>query len=275
MQVGGGSWEEVCYCCGFAMNATSPDNVEDFFDLTDEEKAEIKQKLENVDLSWMDKNIGYDTENGLVFLLGPYWDYGEVQISDEEQSQDVKDFLASHPDEKTFFTGEFHNDQVIHGIAIHRVCGEIIEQEIGRKLIASDGDIILEYGCRDEDQFFDWGKIFKRHGVEFFSSPKENPEFRARILNECMGAFIEEILGEHAEYNAENQESQDGNSEANQENQNEPSDPNIYQNFTQEDNKEEPKPIGGKRKSRKVKKKSMKKAGKKTLKKKAKKTRKH
>lgn len=275
-QMGGGSWEEVCYCCGFPMSSTSPDSVEYFDELTEEEKEKMRTELEQTDLSWMDQNIGFDYDKDLVFLLGAYDDYGELSITDEVQSPETEEYLVESG-ETTFFTGEFVNyeEDITYGIAIHRTCAQILEEAIGRPLVGADGDTLMGYGLRDQDQFFDWGGAFKEFGVDFFKNPLENEEFRRRVLEDSMAGFINEALQEEnleGEENLENNNSGAstlslGNADEINENNNnikKPNNKSVKSNKTNNTNKNKP-PInnsiyknftGGKKRKTQKKKKS-------------------
>lgn len=209
-QNGGGSWDEYCYCCGFPFYYRLHVEAEELSDDPTRGAALVKEasnraKAVKAQLGWLQKSVGFDSKHGLIFALGMGSDAGIMAFEKKQPSGEAQKMLNKAGTD--FSTGErvatlLQNDDGPRGVAIHTVCAQLLEKEIGRKLVASDEIIIRKIkkpdpknypkNCKTKysAQFFEWPKAFLDKKFSF-ASPSSN---RASFLK-CNAKLIKALRG--------------------------------------------------------------------------------
>jgi hypothetical protein len=201
--IGGGSWDEYCYCCGlpfmFGFEAENR-NLADGSKLSEEQYKQVSGKEAELEKTtkWILKSIGLDSHNKVIFELGRGGDIGHMFM---EKVHRYPGAQAIYDEGSTIFiSGEIatmmeEDDDSPQGLAIHKDCAAVIETAIGRPLKPEDEKKIREINKPSEDsrddgpcfkkyneQFYTWTDAVLNEPLTFFASPKSDAAQRARIL---------------------------------------------------------------------------------------------
>lgn len=167
---GGGSWDEVCPCCGFPFDSNL-DSIDYYYE-NDAENAIPIINNPNID-KWMEKAYVF-LENGSRILAKDYNGYGLLYKDD--------DVGAAY--RQTISIASFGNEN--GPVAAHRDCVTVIEHHLGRAITYQDiqqikgheGAPMFDY----LDQYFQWRDAFEAKGEAYFASPIVNNALRNDII---------------------------------------------------------------------------------------------
>jgi hypothetical protein len=214
-QVGGGSWDEYCYCCGLPF--TSHTFEDDTYSLVHDRplnQAELDILKENAkviepELHWLNSSIGLDSHHKMIFNLKSGGDMGDMFMEPNHRDPHAQEFYNDESTPHIFATGDIvaemsaeDKDNQPIGLAIHSACAKVLEGAIKRPLKPSDelklrrlktgnsrnaGSCFKPYN----DQFYSWADAALNEPLAFFKNPMSSPEQKARILS-CTASFIKE-----------------------------------------------------------------------------------
>jgi hypothetical protein len=198
IQSGGGSWDEYCYCCGLPFYSGNSYLAEDS---ADKKKILDKAKSMKSQLKWLEKSIGLDSTNNLLFALGTGGDTGDMEMDKKQPSSDAQKRGS------IFRTGDGFSgisSDIPHGLAIHKDCVSVIESAVGRKLVPNDEVLIRKIQRPDpkkvsgrcytkyNEQFFPWDKVLLDENYSLVS-PLLDKGQRDRILK-CNSKLIKALM---------------------------------------------------------------------------------
>jgi len=168
---GGGSWEEYCALCDLPLTMGTTD-----------------YEFKDVDVKWLNDNVGFEKETSLRFDLGKYDDNGVVAFATKQSSRKA----AARIKETgaygfTMHTIDEEHEGNIAGPVFHRACLKVAEATVGHTLSATEAVELMETPAGEahskyHDQYFQWEQALEDNGEEFFASPLVSKDAMARIL---------------------------------------------------------------------------------------------
>ena len=169
--LGGGSWEEYCALCDLPLTMGTTD-----------------YEFKDVNVKWLNDNVGFEKETSLRFDLGKYDDNGVVAFASKQSSRKAAARIKeTRADGFTMHTIDEEHEGDIAGPVFHRACLKVAEAEVGHTLSAKEAVELMEMTAGEDhskyhDQFFQWEQALEDNGEEFFASPLVSKDAMARIL---------------------------------------------------------------------------------------------
>jgi hypothetical protein len=215
---GGGSWDEYCYCCGLPFYPVVLHLDEDP-SITSEDKRKIQDKASSIkkQIKWLEKSIGLDSTNNLLFALGTGGDTGDMTMDKKQPSSTAQEIYENNKKRGYIFnTGDAYSSENPHGLAIHKDCVSVIESAIGRKLIPNDEILIRKIQrpntksvsglCHTKynEQFFPWEKVLLDDNFSL-ASPLVDKGQKDHILK-CNSKLIKVLIKKSGNTTRKNKE---------------------------------------------------------------------
>lgn len=160
-QCGGGSWAMYCDLCHLPFyNRFGGSNGTEVID----KKHEL-YKLRNVDLTWLERGLGYDKHTQSIIPVGGDDGYGVFPIRGKIGKEFVNDTYNKDV-EKEFdaFGVVFHEDCVRYINSSFTPLTYVKHEEL-REIIKR------QYRTKYESQFYQWEMALDREGADYFHSP--------------------------------------------------------------------------------------------------------
>jgi hypothetical protein len=160
-QCGGGSWAMYCDLCNLPFyNRFRGSKGTEVID----KKHEL-YKLRNVDLTWLERGLGYDKHTKSIIPVRGDDGYGVFPIYGE----DNKEFLNDTYNDDT--QKEFD----AFGIVFHEDCVRYINSSFTPLTYEKHEElreiIKRQYRTKYESQFYEWKMALDREGADYFHSP--------------------------------------------------------------------------------------------------------
>lgn len=158
-QYGGGSWAMYCALCHLPFyNRFRDDEVIN-------KKHEL-YKLRNVDLTWLERGLGYDKHTQSIIPVGGDDGYGRFPIRGKVGKEFVNDTYNKDA-EKEFDA---------FGIVYHEDCVRYVNSYFTTPLTYTNNEkyrpiINYQYPTKYESQFYQWKMALEREGADYFHSP--------------------------------------------------------------------------------------------------------
>jgi hypothetical protein len=179
-QHGGGEWDETCKLCMLPFNIP--------YYVYEEPST---SKLRNVNLSWLEKGLGFDEKTHKIMNIENYNSFGKFYIEDVSDKKFTSNQLISWE----------NADDNAYGPVFHKDCINFIEKQL-KKPITYDYGVQIYENVKDSPdggqfygggQFYDWEKAVKKEGTAYFNSPmdKNGAKTRKRI-NSRLSAWLAE-----------------------------------------------------------------------------------
>jgi hypothetical protein len=160
-QCGGGSWAMYCDLCHLPFyNRFGGSNRTEVIN----KKHEL-YTLRNVDLTWLERGLGYDKHTKSIIPVGGDDGYGVFPIRGENNKEFVNDTYNKDA-EKEFYA---------FGVVFHEDCVRYINSSFTPLTYEKHEElreiIKRQYRTKYESQFYEWKMALDREGADYFHSP--------------------------------------------------------------------------------------------------------
>ena len=157
-QCGGGSWAMYCDLCHLPFyNRFRDDEVID-------KKHEL-YKLRNVDLTWLERGVGYDKHTQSIIPVGGDDGYGVFPIREKVGKEFVNDT----------YNKDVEKEFDAFGVVFHEDCVRYINSSFTHLTYEKHEElreiIKRQYRTKYESQFYEWKMALEREGADYFHSP--------------------------------------------------------------------------------------------------------